>query len=415
MSNDAANPAADIVTRRFKNGSIIYFEGDRSDYVYILKSGRVILTYIKIDTGEEIKENIKIGEFFGVKSAIGRFPREETAQTVGDTIVLAVTRADFEKMILKNVALVTKMLRVFSNQLRKIHRMNREALGQNDSIDPAAELFKIGEYYYKSGSSQQALYSYKRYLEHYPGTKFSEVAMQRIRAIETGSSSSDFQGELSMDENLDDVFPVEKKANDDVDLADFSLDDEDSKLSSGLGKGEEDFDFGSDPISDASLSTEMDDFFGNTDNEDFGDFFSDDTEINNNLDKMDITEMFYEAVSLYSQEDYEKALKLYEKILDFKTLKDNSEKKIYEKAHFEIGRCYLKLGSYNESVKSLSAMIKKFSNSEYVKNSLFHIGMAFEAAGTIDKAIAYYKKVISMEPKDSINKMAFKRMKSFQK
>ncbi|HOQ13094.1 MAG TPA: cyclic nucleotide-binding domain-containing protein [Spirochaetota bacterium] len=99
-----------IRTRTYKSGSIIYFEGDKSEYIYILKSGRVFLTYTKVDTGEEVKEEVRQGEFFGVKSALGRYPREETAQTVGETIVVILTLADFERMILRNVNIVRKML-----------------------------------------------------------------------------------------------------------------------------------------------------------------------------------------------------------------------------------------------------------------------------------------------------------------
>ena len=58
-----------IMTRVYKSGSIIYFENDKSEYIYILKSGRVWLTYTKIDTGEEIKEDVRQGEFFGVKQS----------------------------------------------------------------------------------------------------------------------------------------------------------------------------------------------------------------------------------------------------------------------------------------------------------------------------------------------------------
>ena len=107
-----------IITRGYKSGSIIYFEGDKSENIYILKSGRVLLTFTKIDTGEEVTEDVRQGEFFGVKSALGKYPREETAQTIGETTVLVLSMADFERMILRNVIVVSKMLRVFSNQLR---------------------------------------------------------------------------------------------------------------------------------------------------------------------------------------------------------------------------------------------------------------------------------------------------------
>ncbi len=87
-----------------------------------------MLHYVRPETGEEIKEYIKQGEFFGVKSALGRYPREETAQIIGDTTLLALTIADFEQLVIGNIAVVKKMLRVFSNQLRRIGRAVREVL-----------------------------------------------------------------------------------------------------------------------------------------------------------------------------------------------------------------------------------------------------------------------------------------------
>jgi CRP-like cAMP-binding protein len=125
-----------IITRGYKSGSIIYFENDRSEYIYILKSGRVLLTYTKIDTGEEVKEEVRQGEFFGVKSALGKYPREETAQTIGETTVLVLNMGDFERMILRNVNVVRKMLRVFSNQLRRLGKTVRTVLGETDNVNP---------------------------------------------------------------------------------------------------------------------------------------------------------------------------------------------------------------------------------------------------------------------------------------
>ena len=73
MSNSSSSPQSGIITRRYKSGSIIYFEGDKSESIYILKQGRVILTSKKVEKGEmvETKDIIKPGEFFGVKSSLG--------------------------------------------------------------------------------------------------------------------------------------------------------------------------------------------------------------------------------------------------------------------------------------------------------------------------------------------------------
>ncbi|HEY1405902.1 MAG TPA: cyclic nucleotide-binding domain-containing protein, partial [Spirochaetota bacterium] len=169
-----------IVTRQYKAGSIVYFEGDKSEYIYVLKAGKVLLTYVRPETGEEIKEDVRSGEFFGVKSALGRYPREETAQTLTDTVVLQLRLDDFERIVLSNVQLVKKMLRVFSNQLRRVGKAQREVLGETSVLNPEAELFKIGEYYFRNAKADQALYAYKKYLEYYPNTQFSTMCMQRV-------------------------------------------------------------------------------------------------------------------------------------------------------------------------------------------------------------------------------------------
>ncbi len=175
-----------IITRVYKSGSIIYFAGDRSENIYILKSGHVVLTSTKLDTGAEVKEEVRKGEFFGVKSALGKYPREETAQTVGETVVLIMGLADFERLILRNVDVVRKMLRVFSNQLRRIGKMVRSVLGEGENLNPDVELFRIGEHYYKAGVFQQSQYAFKKYMEYYPDGEYASVAMERIRAIDSG-------------------------------------------------------------------------------------------------------------------------------------------------------------------------------------------------------------------------------------
>lgn len=50
MSNGAGSGPSGIITRTYKAGSIIYFENDKSEYIYILKAGKVVLTSIKLDT-----------------------------------------------------------------------------------------------------------------------------------------------------------------------------------------------------------------------------------------------------------------------------------------------------------------------------------------------------------------------------
>ena len=104
----------------YAKGSIIFFEGDRDERVYILQSGSVVLTQTDLGTGNQISEVVNVGEFFGVKSALARKPKMETANVVTDTQVVQMSVTEFEKIFGSNQAVIMKMLKVFSKSLRHI-------------------------------------------------------------------------------------------------------------------------------------------------------------------------------------------------------------------------------------------------------------------------------------------------------
>jgi TolA-binding protein len=117
---------------------------------------------------------------------------------------------------------------------------------------------------------------------------------------------------------------------------------------------------------------------------------------------------------LFAAGQYQEAVALYDRIINSKSLQGESEKKTFEKAHFELGRCQYKLGNFNEALGTLSGLIKKFPNSTMVKSALLYIGMIFEDTKNFDKAVTYYNKVVSMEPKDQTNKDAQNRLTKIQ-
>lgn len=160
----------------FKANSVIYFSGDMSDKIYILKSGRVSLNSTDIETGQEIHDFIQTGEFFGVKSALGRYPREETAQVLSDTSTILFSVPEFEAVVSQNTRIIMKMLKVFSTQLRRIHTKVSTLLAEDDSIDPEVGLYNIGQYYLSHKRYEQAVYAFRRYLTYYPSGRFNQSA-----------------------------------------------------------------------------------------------------------------------------------------------------------------------------------------------------------------------------------------------
>ena len=131
----------------FKAQSIVYFEGDVSNKIFVLKNGQVAVNYRDIETGKELQEIIQRGEFFGVKSALGRYPREESVTALTDCELLVFSVQEFEDFVSQNTRVIMKMLKVFSNQLRRIHVKVRSLLTLDGNLNPELGLIKNAEYF----------------------------------------------------------------------------------------------------------------------------------------------------------------------------------------------------------------------------------------------------------------------------
>jgi tetratricopeptide (TPR) repeat protein len=404
MSNGAGSGPSGIITRTYKAGSIIYFENDKSEYIYILKAGKVVLTTTKLDTGEEVKEEVRQGEFFGVKSALGKYPREETAQTMGNTTVLVLNPADFERLVLKNATVVRKMLRVFSNQLRRIVKMERSVLGEGEIVNPDAELFKIGEYYYKAGVAKHAQYAYKRYMEYYPDGERAAVAMQRIRGIDAGEPPpADIDGfdavpapPPAKSAGGDEFAPADDSGTS-SDMIDFDASPHEEEAPAGKADG------------GMALSDEMDDFLSDKNSPGLDDFSLDGA-----VDDKSPNDLNAAANASYTKGNFSTALEYYQKIISLKKTGSPDDKKLFEKAHYDAGRCLMEMAKPKDALEILSKILRNFPGSPYVKPAIFNIGLIFESVNQKDKAITYYNKVLNMTPKDKLNSEALSKIKQLQ-
>ncbi|MDR0656599.1 MAG: cyclic nucleotide-binding domain-containing protein [Treponema sp.] len=169
---------------QYRSGSIIYMRGDPADKVFILQSGKVNLIYQDIETGSDLHDLVQPGEFFGVKSALGRYPREEDAAAIQDAVIMAFTVPEFEALAMANTRIIMKMLKVFSNQMRRIHKQV-SSLMEKEELDPDVGLFNVGEYYLKGKRFSQARYVFSRYLTYYPSGKNAAQAAKYLEAAET--------------------------------------------------------------------------------------------------------------------------------------------------------------------------------------------------------------------------------------
>lgn len=152
---------------QYTRGSIIYFEGDKDERIFIVQSGVVLLTSSDIESGEPVSEQVKSGEFFGVRAALGRFAREETATCLVPTSAIILTIQEFENVLSREKSLMMKTLRVFSNQLRNIHKRTESILNKV-AEDSQSGMLAVAKSFYDEEQYRSACDIYEKFFARYP-------------------------------------------------------------------------------------------------------------------------------------------------------------------------------------------------------------------------------------------------------
>jgi CRP-like cAMP-binding protein len=346
----------------YRGGSVIYFQGDAADKICIVRKGSVRVTYQNIETGDDEHETLAPGEFFGVKSALGRYNREENAVALQDSVIVALSAGEFEQFAMANTRIVMKMLKVFSNQLRRIHRQVTSLMVKEEQPGPEAGLFRIGRYYLKSKRYAHARYVFGSYLTYYPEGKEADEAAKGLEIAEAMlSEENDVQ--VSALPSSGTGFIVGAGGSFALGTAGFS------SLSGGpqTAPGGKPPDIGTaadrpgkDPA--ASVSGQA-----------------------------DAAKDYYGAVSLIARQKYQEAYAALQKIV-----KSGADQEYAAKGGFDIGRCLFFMGKYNDCIQHLGQVISSYPKHPDLGTALFFMGQAYEKIGYRDQAAAFYKKILTV-------------------
>lgn len=185
----------------YSKGSIIYFSGDRDERIFILQKGCVVVSTVDMESNLPVTEQIKTGEFFGVKSALGHFPREETATVIMDSVCVAMTVQEFESIFSSNKTVIMKMLRVFSNQLRAIHKKIESILNKDLSINQESGMLSVAKAFFQDESWRSCADVCLNYLKRYPKTENKETI---IKMYNTANARAKHLSKLSSNTSLND-------------------------------------------------------------------------------------------------------------------------------------------------------------------------------------------------------------------
>ncbi|AEJ18926.1 cyclic nucleotide-binding domain-containing protein [Gracilinema caldarium] len=351
---------------QYRAGSVIYFQGDVADKIFILQSGKISLNYQDIETGQDNHDPVQPGEFFGVKSAMGRYPREETALVLQDAAVIAFTVPEFEQLATTNIRIVMKMLKVFSNQLRRIHKQVSNLMEKEEQQSPEIGLYMVGEYYLKNRQYAQAKYVFSRYLTYYPAGKMAPQAAKNLEIAETSLVRyGDGKGPA----------PIPDRPF----------------LSGSAGAGV----IGSTGIGSTSMNAAMGDTGAKQSSEELS----------------VVAKAYYDAVSLFSQDKYPQAFAGFKKIVEA-----NQDPEYVAKSVYEIGRCLFLMGKFDECLKHFTTMITTYPKHPDLGNALYFMAQCYEKKGDKDRAATFYKKILSMneDEDDTVHLKAKKALKALE-
>lgn len=118
LQNDQLKEIASmVVTRKYKKGQTIFFEGDVSDKLYIVNIGKIKVFKYSKEGKEQILYVLTNGNFIGELSLLKKSRLKFNAEALEDTIICTLTKEDFDKIIEKNPQITFKILESVHNRI----------------------------------------------------------------------------------------------------------------------------------------------------------------------------------------------------------------------------------------------------------------------------------------------------------
>lgn len=129
----------------YRKGETIFKDGELGSEMFIIRSGKVKISRT-IGGKEYIYAVLEKGDFFGEMAVLESLPREGSAVALEDVELISITSSSFEKMIKANIELAVRMLRKFSERLRRANTEIEQLLKKagKDEKRPMEALSPVG-------------------------------------------------------------------------------------------------------------------------------------------------------------------------------------------------------------------------------------------------------------------------------
>lgn len=105
--------------RSYPRGSVILFENDPGDSLFVVRSGRVKVVLIGEDGREVILGVLGVGQHFGELALIDEQPRSAHVIAMEDASLIILRREDFRKRVESSPSVAWSLLTELSRRLRR--------------------------------------------------------------------------------------------------------------------------------------------------------------------------------------------------------------------------------------------------------------------------------------------------------
>ena len=122
--------------RVYQKNTMLFAEGEPGNELFIIHKGSVKITKI-VDNNEVLLAILKAGDIFGEMALLESKPRAASAVAHEDCTVMAVNKANFEKMITNQPQLIAKVTTLLADRIWLIYKQ----LANAQILDPICRLY----------------------------------------------------------------------------------------------------------------------------------------------------------------------------------------------------------------------------------------------------------------------------------
>ncbi|MFT5778585.1 MAG: CRP-like cAMP-binding protein [Crocinitomicaceae bacterium] len=119
QTSSLQNLSDDRKLSNYKKKEVIYREGDYPSSIYLLNSGKIMVSTEDDGAREYITELISPGDYFGYSDILLKGDRTENAFVLEDSEIYKIPRDDFEKLLFDNKDVAAQFIKILAQNVKE--------------------------------------------------------------------------------------------------------------------------------------------------------------------------------------------------------------------------------------------------------------------------------------------------------